>query len=1351
MQVGSRDITVVISANIAGLTKGIATAKRQVSTMSSSMMSAGAGMSQRMSESMRRMGNTMVGAAGAALVGFVYPVVNGLKSIVEAGKGAEDSIQRVMSVFNDIETPQIFKQMKADLEGFISSLAGTTKYDFTQISESMYTMAQSGKDYNEIMSLTPDILQLATAQMAELDSTAQLTISTLNGYEMGMEQSSRVTNALAAATTNTMLRLDDLTVSSRYVNATLGSLWGEEVFERGLALTGMLRNWGRTGMQSGRIIRDVFQSLLNPTAEVERIMENNNIQIYTNSDAIAAMKVQYKDAAKLLDEMTASGEATDDELVNQKLLVDDLGYSLENTYATGLKDIDEVLSQFAKAREAGMTQGEMFAIGGKQSGGAFTQIVDNIDTYTELTAAITGTNEAERQYEVQTQTLAYQLEILRSTVVEIKRQLYESIKEPMMDIVKTIIASKDEFVEFGAAFVSGIVEKLKTVIEVFINIVKWFNNLNSGTKDAVTGFIAFASTTAMVLAPLTLLGGILLWNVAALLSLPQPIYNNVSALVTYVKSLFIVNAESTGLNYALFKLRASFVATRKSVFTSNGVLTAFRNKLLLAKTSVITFGKTLVMAAKNPSLAFKAVLGKLNGGINAFTTGLQKSIVAMVKWAAAMLRSVVTTIIAATITFAPLVLAMMAVSVAAGILFVAIRDNWGGLKDIFDSTIGYILNLIKPFTDALMNVVGTIVGLFSVLKEGTTVDLVGAIGAVFGSIARLVLSIPFTIAKALGDIIGKVASIFSTWFGEIGREISRIGLWEFIKNIVKGIVDAAWSLGKTFIDGFLGGLTGASTGQGQEIIDGLISKDDASGAGSEDGEAYAEGFDTAVENYDFEGIKNALTSSGSGVDLFGDFVSFTDGISEGEKTLLSVGQKLSKQFGEDLPEGLKEQMEAALEDKDAVNILLDWIQENVPEFADEISTSYNEELESAVEDTQNEQYGRSVDLVKNIIDFGVMNSEKTALIQAVAEFLDATGGELSTVYSKFDLSAYLKTVNPTKLGIAAETITGEIAKETELELAIELAKFDVDIQAAVEKVDAQKAKFADTLSRLSITDEDLAVLSDPKTNALENKIADLWSGDWKDEWESDIASGKITEGKTLLQFLSDRRQTLIDLVRENQLYFDELGVLQAEVESEKQKKAEFTGEPAEGEEVTAVTQTGKIVEDNVNEAQTIIKSKAPETGKKLVEQLSVGVTLAQPTFDAVIDSIYTKVETTMEMMITNAFTWGEQFIQSLVSGLQSSMPSFDSAINYILENIKRVQYFVSPKQTANKDIVDAVTNLSRTMQFYGGSTSSKTPSIEINITGTEIVDGCSAEEFAAIIAETVEAAFTKYERGTSIR
>ena len=1349
MQVGSRDITVVISANIAGLTKGIATAKRQVSTMSSSMMSAGAGMSQRMSESMRRMGNTMVGAAGAALVGFVYPVVNGLKSIVEAGKGAEDSIQRVMSVFNDIETPQIFKQMKADLEGFISSLAGTTKYDFTQISESMYTMAQSGKDYNEIMSLTPDILQLATAQMAELDSTAQLTISTLNGYEMGMEQSSRVTNALAAATTNTMLRLDDLTVSSRYVNATLGSLWGEEVFERGLALTGMLRNWGRTGMQSGRIIRDVFQSLLNPTAEVERIMENNNIQIYTNSDAIAAMKVQYKDAAKLLDEMTASGEATDDELVNQKLLVDDLGYSLENTYATGLKDIDEVLSQFAKAREAGMTQGEMFAIGGKQSGGAFTQIVDNIDTYTELTAAITGTNEAERQYEVQTQTLAYQLEILRSTVVEIKRQLYESIKEPMMDIVKTIIASKDEFVEFGAAFVSGIVEKLKTVIEVFINIVKWFNNLNSGTKDAVTGFIAFASTTAMVLAPLTLLGGILLWNVAALLSLPKPIYNNVSALVTYVKSLFIVNAESTGLNYALFKLRASFVATRKSVFTSNGVLTAFRNKLLLAKTSVITFGKTLVMAAKNPSLAFKAVLGKLNGGINAFTTGLQKSIVAMVKWAAAMLRSVVTTIIAATITFAPLVLAMMAVSVAAGILFVAIRDNWGGLKDIFDSTIGYILNLIKPFTDALMNVVGTIVGLFSVLKEGTTVDLVGAIGAVFGSIARLVLSIPFTIAKALGDIIGKVASIFSTWFGEIGREISRIGLWEFIKNIVKGIVDAAWSLGKTFIDGFLGGLTGASTGQGQEIIDGLISKDDASGAGSEDGEAYAEGFDTAVENYDFEGIKNALTSSGSGVDLFGDFVSFTDGISEGEKTLLSVGQKLSKQFGEDLPEGLKEQMEAALGDKDQVNILLDWIQENVPEFADEISASYNEELETVVEDTKNEQYGRSVDLVKNIIDFGTMNSEKTALIQAVAEFLDETGGELAGVYSKFDLSAYLKKVDPTKLGAATETIAG--ATKTELELAAveAIRPYDEAIKDATDKLDAKNLEYKEAQKRLGMTVDEFATLSTMSEPDFETLSTKLWGTTWADEWKSNLESGKLTEGKSLTDYLTDRTNELNDLRYRHSIYFDELSKLNDEVVIAEAERDAFTGETSEGE-VTATTKTGQVVQSNINEADAIIESKAEESGKKLITNFNVGVVAGLPQFSAAMDGFFTKVNSVMLSLTTSAFTWGEQFVQSLVSGLNSKMSMFDAVVDYLKDQLSNIQYIVNPAQTSNSMIVDAVKDLTQTMRYQSGAAVSSGTTITINVTGTTIKDDLTGEELGGIISTKVTEAFNKINRGTGI-
>ena len=119
------------------------------------------------------MGNTLVGAAGAALVGFVYPITKGFKSIIKAGMEMEDSIQRIMSVFDGLETPAAFekKKTKTELEGFISSLAGSTKFDFNEISESIYTMAQAGQDFNDITAMTPKILELATAQMTDVDTT----------------------------------------------------------------------------------------------------------------------------------------------------------------------------------------------------------------------------------------------------------------------------------------------------------------------------------------------------------------------------------------------------------------------------------------------------------------------------------------------------------------------------------------------------------------------------------------------------------------------------------------------------------------------------------------------------------------------------------------------------------------------------------------------------------------------------------------------------------------------------------------------------------------------------------------------------------------------------------------------------------------------------------------------------------------------------------------------------------------------------------------------------------------------------------------------------------------------------
>ena len=328
MEAGKEDIIIRITAHIDRLKQSIASAKTQISGLAKSATASSALMLRNTSEHMRRLGNTLVGAAGSALVGFVYPITKGFRSIITAGMEMEDSIQRVMSVFDGLKTPAAFEKTKTELEGFISSLAGSTKFDFNEISESIYNMAQAGQDFNAITAMTPKILELATAQMTDVDTTGQLVISTMNAYGIAIEDVSRITNAFAAANSATMLSMEDMIVSAQYTNSTLSTLWGDEVLERGLAMTGMLRDMGYTGQKSGRIIRDIFLSLLNPTAEVNRIMERNNINIYKNSDAINELKRQYENADATLTSMTDSGIATSDQLIDQKLLVKQLGYEI---------------------------------------------------------------------------------------------------------------------------------------------------------------------------------------------------------------------------------------------------------------------------------------------------------------------------------------------------------------------------------------------------------------------------------------------------------------------------------------------------------------------------------------------------------------------------------------------------------------------------------------------------------------------------------------------------------------------------------------------------------------------------------------------------------------------------------------------------------------------------------------------------------------------------------------------------------------------------------------------------------------------------------------------------------------
>jgi len=86
MQLGNNDIVIYVGGNITDFQQKMAQAQGITATTSASMAATFNRAMNGVSETMRRTGNTLVGAAGAASIGVVYPITRIASTIFDTGK-----------------------------------------------------------------------------------------------------------------------------------------------------------------------------------------------------------------------------------------------------------------------------------------------------------------------------------------------------------------------------------------------------------------------------------------------------------------------------------------------------------------------------------------------------------------------------------------------------------------------------------------------------------------------------------------------------------------------------------------------------------------------------------------------------------------------------------------------------------------------------------------------------------------------------------------------------------------------------------------------------------------------------------------------------------------------------------------------------------------------------------------------------------------------------------------------------------------------------------------------------------------------------------------------------------------
>jgi len=165
----------------------------------------------------------------------------------------------------------------AALEEQARSLGATSKFSAIQAAEGQSFLAMAGFSVNEILSATPDLLNLATAGVIDLGSASDIASNVLGGMQLEVSGLSKVIDVMAktASSSNTNIRQLGEALSYAAPFAASANVSIEEVS----ATIGSLSNAGVQASRAGTGVIAILRQLLNPTADATDALKSYGISI----------------------------------------------------------------------------------------------------------------------------------------------------------------------------------------------------------------------------------------------------------------------------------------------------------------------------------------------------------------------------------------------------------------------------------------------------------------------------------------------------------------------------------------------------------------------------------------------------------------------------------------------------------------------------------------------------------------------------------------------------------------------------------------------------------------------------------------------------------------------------------------------------------------------------------------------------------------------------------------------------------------------------------------------------------------------------------------------------------------
>ena len=240
--------------------------------------------------------------------------------------------------------------MRALTEAAIE-MSQTSAWTGKEIASGFLEIAQAGYDASEILTLSKDVMILASAGMKDVAFTSELVVTTLKSFNMEAEESKRIIDVFASSAARSVSSLDKISASLKYT----AGLWGSQNWEieNLIGVLDVLFDTGVRGEKAGRLLASAINSIQKPTKEASAVIK------------------------RLTGDVKALDPATND-----------------------------IISIVKKLTEAGATNRDVVTIFGKTGNEIILRLMDNVDKLDKAVEEVTANREAARQASTQLESLS---------------------------------------------------------------------------------------------------------------------------------------------------------------------------------------------------------------------------------------------------------------------------------------------------------------------------------------------------------------------------------------------------------------------------------------------------------------------------------------------------------------------------------------------------------------------------------------------------------------------------------------------------------------------------------------------------------------------------------------------------------------------------------------------------------------------------------------------------------------------------------------------------------------------------------------------------------------------------------